>query len=104
MIKNSFSSHYQQNRAPMGLYYHAAWLKNNPEFLEAFTYWIDEVLEKHDDVYFTTNTQVIQWMQNPRTKTEVKSFDPWKDKCDVPEGRACLVSVRIISNVIVTTI
>src|SRR5581483_10728893 len=79
----------------MGLYFHAAWLKNNPEFLEAFTYWIDEVLEKHDDVYFVTMTQVIQWMQNPRTKSEVKSFDPWKDKCDVAEGRSCLVRDRI---------
>ncbi len=77
----------------MGLYFHAAWLKNNPEFLEAFTFWIDEIREKHDDVYFVTNTQVIQWMQNPRTKSEVKSFDPWKDKCDVAEGRSCLVNV-----------
>ncbi len=52
------------------------------------------MLEKYDDAYFVTMTQVIQWMQNPRTKSEVKSFEPWKDKCDVPEGRSCSVSVR----------
>lgn len=50
--------HYQQNRAPMGVYFHAAWLKNNPEFLEAFVFWIDEILEKYTDVYFVTMTQV----------------------------------------------
>ena len=77
----------------MGLYFHAAWLKNNPEMLEAFLFWIDEISEKHDDVYFVTMTQVIQWMQNPRTKAEVKNFEPWKDKCTVAEGRSCLVNV-----------
>lgn len=90
-LNYNFDRHYQQNRAPMGLYFHAAWLKNNPEMLEAFLFWIDEISEKHDDVYFVTMTQVIQWMQNPRTKNEVKNFEPWKDKCTVTEGRSCLV-------------
>lgn len=89
-LNYNFDRHYQQNRAPLGLYFHAAWLKNNPEFFEAFQFWIDEILEKHSDAYFVTMTQVIQWMQNPRTKTESKSFEPWKDKCDIPEGRSCL--------------
>lgn len=41
-------------------------------------------------------------MQNPRTKSEVKSFEPWKDKCDIPEGRSCLVSVCNQTRVIIT--
>jgi len=90
-LNYNFERHYQQNRAPLGLYFHAAWLKNNPEMLEAFLFWIDEVREKYTDAYFVTMTQVIQWMQNPRTKTESKNFDPWRDKCDVQEGRPCLV-------------
>jgi len=89
-LNYNFDRHYQQNRAPLGIYFHAAWLKNNPEFLEAFIFWIDEILEKHSDVYFVTMTQVIQWIQNPRTKSEMKTFEPWKDKCDIPHGRACL--------------
>jgi len=77
----------------MGLYFHAAWLKNNPEFLEAFLFWIDEVLKDHKDVYFVTMTQVIQWMQNPRTVSEVSSFEPWKDRCTAPKLRpVCAVS------------
>ena len=35
-LNHNFERHYEQNRAPLGLYFHAAWLKNNPEFLDAF--------------------------------------------------------------------
>lgn len=28
-------------------------------------------------------TQVIQWIQNPRQSSEIKNFDPWKEKCAV---------------------
>lgn len=82
-LNHNFDRHYDQNRAPLGLYFHAAWLKNNPEFLEAFLFWVDEILANHNDVYFVTMTQVIQWIQNPRQSSEVKNFDPWKEKCSV---------------------
>lgn len=90
-LNHNFDRHYEQNRAPLGLYFHAAWLKNNPEFLDAFLYWIDEILSNHNDVYFVTMTQVIQWIQNPRTITESKSFEPWKEKCIVDGPPACWV-------------
>nr|XP_029731243.1 uncharacterized protein LOC109401597 isoform X3 [Aedes albopictus] len=90
-LNHNFDRHYEQNRAPLGLYFHAAWLKNNPEFLDAFVYWIDEVLSNHNDVYFVTMTQVIQWIQNPRTVSEVKNFEPWREKCAVEGKPACWV-------------
>ncbi|KAM8708088.1 hypothetical protein ACLKA7_015115 [Drosophila subpalustris] len=90
-LNHNFDRHYDQNRAPLGLYFHAAWLKNNPEFLDAFLYWIDEILANHNDVYFVTMTQVIQWMQNPRTVSEVKNFEPWREKCVVEGKPACWV-------------
>merc|ERR1712008_591112 len=61
--------------------FHAAWLKNNPEYLDAFLYWMDEILETHNDVYFVTMTQVIQWIQNPRNVDEAKTFEPWRERC-----------------------
>ncbi|CAG5096380.1 Similar to CDA1: Chitin deacetylase 1 (Bombyx mori) [Cotesia congregata] len=90
-LNHNFDRHYDQNRAPLGLYFHAAWLKNNPEYLDAFLYWIDEILANHNDVYFVTMTQVIQWIQNPRTVTESKNFEPWKEKCVVDGPPACWV-------------
>merc|ERR1719400_2411660 len=56
-LTHNFYRHFDQNRAPLGLFYHAAWLKNNPEFLDAFLYWVDEVIENHPEVYFVTMTQ-----------------------------------------------
>merc|ERR1712203_1350914 len=64
-LTHNFYRHFDQNRAPLGLFYHSSWLKNNPDFLDAFLYWIDEVLENHPEVYFITQTQVIQWTQDP---------------------------------------
>merc|ERR1712047_52404 len=64
-LTHNFYRHFDQNRAPLGLFFHAAWLKNNPEYLDAFLYWVDEVLESHPEAYFITMTQVIQWIQNP---------------------------------------
>ncbi|CAG0888417.1 unnamed protein product [Cyprideis torosa] len=79
-LNYNFDRHYLTNRAPFGLYFHAAWLKNNPEFFDAFLYWLDEILQL-EDVYFVTMTQAIQWIQNPRTTSEINNFEPWKDKC-----------------------
>ncbi|CAG2053972.1 unnamed protein product [Timema podura] len=90
-LNHNFDRHYEKNRAPLGLYFHAAWLKNNPEYLDAFLYWIDEILANHNDVYFVTMTQVIQWIQNPRTVTEVKNFEPWREKCSVEGKPSCWV-------------
>ena len=75
-LSNNFYRHYDQNRAPLGLFYHAAWLKNNPEFYDAFLYWLDETIATHPDVYFVTMTQVIQWMQDPVDSKQARNFLP----------------------------
>ena len=89
-LTHNFYRHYDQNRAPLGLFFHAAWLKNNPEYLDAFLYWMDEILETHNDVYFVTMTQVIQWIQNPQNSDEAKTFEPWREKCSPQPRQACI--------------
>jgi len=95
----NFYRHFDRNRAPMGLFFHAAWLKNNPEFLDAFLYWVDEVIENHginagNEVFFVTMTQVIQWIQNPQSIEQARNFAPWQEKCK-PSGRPyCTVPNR----------
>ena len=59
--------------------------------MDAFLFWVDETLSKHNDVYFVTMTQVIQWMQNPTTTNEVRNFQPWKEKCSPSGNPACWV-------------
>lgn len=81
-LSHNFYRHFDSNRAPLNLAFHAAWLKNNPEFLDAFLYWVDGVQEVHsDEVYFTTMTQVIQWMQSPVALDSAATFAPWQEKC-----------------------
>ena len=98
-LYHNFDRHYEQNRAPMGLFFHAAWLKNNPEFLEAFETFIDEMLKERKDVYFVTMSQVLQWMQNPTLLSEMKDFPYWKDQCTSSGHQACWVpnSCRLTS-------
>merc|ERR1712072_474311 len=86
-LTHNFYRHFDQNRAPLGLFFHAAWLKNNPEYLDAFLYWVDEVLESHPEAYFITMTQVIQWIQNPVSVDSAKNYAPWQEKCSRPKDK-----------------
>jgi len=90
-LTHNFYRHFDQNRAPLGLFFHAAWLKNNPEYLDAFLYWVDEVIENHPETYFITQTQVIQWIQNPVSIESAKNFAPWQEKCAPGPREKCLV-------------
>lgn len=87
-LNNNFDRHYKANRAPMGVFFHASWLKKQPDLIEAFTQWIDEMLDKND-VYFVTMTQVLQWMQAPTELSQIREFAPWKEKCEVQGKPLC---------------
>jgi hypothetical protein len=45
------------NRAPLGLHFHASWLKSQKELKKELTKFIDEMLDRND-VYFVTMLQV----------------------------------------------
>ena len=80
-LNNNFNRHYTTNRAPMGLFFHSAFLKNNPDVLEAFLFWLDEIMVEQNDVYFVTITQMLRWMQDTIPLQQVNNFEPWKEKC-----------------------
>jgi len=91
-LVHNFYRHFESNRAPLGVYFHAAWLKNKQEFLAAFLYWIDDVRKNHPEVYFVTMTQVIQWIQDPKTVSEARNFIPWQEKCNPGPRQTCRVA------------
>merc|ERR1711945_66662 len=95
-LTHNFYRYFDQNRAPFPLFLHSVWLKNNPEFLDAFLYWMDEVLENHPEVYFVTMTQVIQWIQNPVTTDKAKNFGPWQEKCS-PHSETTVLSLTAVN-------
>merc|ERR1712198_602075 len=91
-LTHNFYRHFDQNRAPLGLFFHAAWLKNKQEFLAAFLYWTVDVRKNHPEVYFVTMTQVIQWIQDPKTVGEARNFIPWQEKCNPGPRQTCRVA------------
>ena len=81
ILTHNFIRHYEQNRAPLGLYLHAAWFVKSPEMMDAFLYWLEEVLRSYDDVYVVTMSQVLAWMQSPSPSSQVVEFPAWREKC-----------------------
>ncbi|CAD6228039.1 GSCOCG00006322001-RA-CDS [Cotesia congregata] len=81
LLRHNFNRHYNSNRAPLGLHFHASWLKSKKEFKDELIKFIEEMLTKND-VYFVTMVQVIKWMQTPTELTAIKDFADWKETCD----------------------
>ncbi|XP_046383943.1 uncharacterized protein LOC124154322 isoform X3 [Ischnura elegans] len=80
LIKN-FERHYTTNRAPFGLYYHAAWF-TQPHHKEGFEAFLDTIVAM-DDVWLVTNWQAIQWVRDPTPLSHVKQFQPFG--CNYPD-------------------
>jgi len=93
VLEHNFIRHYEQNRAPMGLFLHAAWLKKSPEMLDALRFWIEQILATYNDVYFVTMKQVLAWMQQPVDSRQAAKFQGWNAVCkSTQEPDECTVS------------
>ncbi len=77
----NFQRHYESNRAPLGIYMHAAWFIGRPDMFEALLYWIDQVLADYPEAYFVSMSQAIEWMKNPTKLTALSGFGGWKNQC-----------------------
>ncbi|XP_053979906.1 uncharacterized protein LOC128877009 isoform X1 [Hylaeus volcanicus] len=80
LIKN-FERHYTTNRAPFGLFYHAAWF-TQPHHKEGFISFLDTIVAM-DDVWIVTNWQAIQWVRNPTPLPLMHTFEPFG--CNYPD-------------------
>ncbi|XP_037821242.1 chitin deacetylase 8 [Lucilia sericata] len=63
-MKENFHRHYDNNRAPFGMFLHAAWFGRSPNYIKAFRKFL-EYANSLPDVYITTPTSVIQYMKHP---------------------------------------
>jgi len=88
-LENNFQRHYSTNRAPLSLSFDPAWLQVNKGFTKVLKEWIRDKLASQSDVYFVTQLQVIQWMQNPVDVTALRDYAEWKEKCDVKGQPYC---------------
>jgi len=89
LLEHNFNRHYGQNRAPLSLSFDTAWLQVNKGFTKVLQEWIREKLSSQSDVYFVTELQVIQWMQNPVDINSLRDYAEWKERCDVKGQAFC---------------
>jgi hypothetical protein len=78
MLMKNFDRHYETNRAPFGLFYHAAWF-TQLHHKEGFIKFLDAI-NSMDDVWIVTNWQAIQWVRDPTPTSRMNSFQPFQ--CD----------------------
>ena len=76
LLDHNFRRHYKTNKAPLSLSFNPSWLVQNPDFVEVITDWMDSILATYKDVYFTTDFQLILWMMNPISSSNMAVKSP----------------------------
>jgi len=89
LLQHNFLRHYNSNKAPLSLSFDPSWLISNKGFTDVMDEWMDDVLATYNDVYFVTELQVIQWIQNPTGTVSLRDFEEWKVKCAVKGQPLC---------------
>ncbi|KAI9483884.1 MAG: hypothetical protein EXX96DRAFT_500390 [Benjaminiella poitrasii] len=84
----NFERHYNGNRQPFGVYVHPTHLTNYPgtadvSDLKNSVVSFIKSLEGKPDVWFVTNAQLLQWMQNPVPASQLAD-QPYM-KCNTPQ-------------------
>ena len=74
MLQQNFLEHIQGNRAPFGIFLHAAWLSDDAH-VNAFNDFISWARDFHG-VWLVTNHQLIEWMKDPHKVSEMENFGP----------------------------
>ncbi|XP_073957753.1 chitin deacetylase-like 5 isoform X6 [Choristoneura fumiferana] len=90
MLLKNFDRHYTTNRAPFGLFYHAAWF-TQPHHKEGFIMFLD-FINSMKDVWIVTNWQALQWVRDPTPINRLNNFQPFQcnyqdrpKKCNNPK-------------------
>lgn len=81
LFERNFVTHYATNKGPFPMFFHATWFAQYPFTLNATIRFLEE-LQTMQDVWVVTIPQVIEWIRNPTTLTEINDFQPWQ--CSSP--------------------
>eukprot|EP00056_Hartaetosiga_gracilis_P020506 m.19861 g.19861 ORF g.19861 m.19861 type:complete len:640 (+) comp8508_c0_seq2:498-2417(+) len=88
----NFNRHYEIDRAPFNLNLHTRWFDEAEYIFDALKEFIAEVLDL-GDVYFVTQHQAVQWMQNPIPRHNATLWDLFDCNYEpIPEPRPCFIA------------
>lgn len=85
LLMDNFKLGYGGNRAPFGLYVHAAWFMNaEAGHFDGYLRFLKEI-QKLSDVYFVTVSQALEYTRYPVDLNAIKDYAAWKTQC-TPKG------------------
>jgi peptidoglycan/xylan/chitin deacetylase (PgdA/CDA1 family) len=78
LLMDNFKRSYNGNRAPFGLYVHAAWFIQGTHsgHWDGYLQFIREIIQKKD-VFFVTASQALDWTRNPTKLAEIANLQSW---------------------------
>jgi peptidoglycan/xylan/chitin deacetylase (PgdA/CDA1 family) len=91
LMKRNFLRSYEGNRAPVGMFVHAAWLTELfPGHKEGYAAFLD-YLGTLNDVYIVSVQKAIEWFKTPTPLATIKEFKPWQvtEKPGTCAARSC---------------
>lgn len=86
-MKENFDRHYYGNRAPFGVFIHAAWFWVRESHFPAYKKLI-EYMNSLPDVYLVSVAKAIEFTRNPRAVTGTQAVPPQNQQPLDQEGRA----------------
>lgn len=87
-MKSNFDRHYNGNRAPFGVFIHAAWFWIRESHLPAYKRLV-EYMNSKPDVYLVSASQAVDYTRNPRPlgqEEEVEEHEPEVSAQEVDEN------------------
>jgi len=87
LIDQNFRLRYNGNRAPLGLFFHAGWFQTHGNEMRE---WIQDIMDAHDDVFFVTSSDLLDWMRNPVPKSEYSPHCEGQVNCLPPSANSCV--------------
>ncbi|EFN50750.1 hypothetical protein CHLNCDRAFT_59447 [Chlorella variabilis] len=92
LYKDEFDKRYNGNRAPLGIYIHAAWIIADPARAEMVNQFLEYAMTQ-PNVFLVTASQVLDWMKNPVPASQYSPKCPSEKELMalLPQGTALCV-------------
>jgi len=87
LIDENFRLRYNGNRAPLGLFFHAAWFQTHGNEMKE---WIQNTMDSYGDVFFVTSSELLDWMRNPVSKLNYSPDCENQVNCLPPSANSCV--------------
>jgi len=84
LLKRNFEKQYNGNRAPFGVFTHAAWLQTPAKHdgYVKFIDWLITTAAAKKDIYIVSLAKALEWLKNPTKIENLGTFAPWAPRAD----------------------